>query len=198
MGTVIGSKTVNTYVFFYVGAKRSLKNAEKQSTGYAYDLLSALVMSSFLVEAYLNHIGEKLGFSEWNNKKDRTSVWKKYILLREKLGMSKMKLEDAYPSASKAIEFRNSMAHGRTETHIVSMDLDDELLGQHDQPVGWQQALDPLHVSSCFRGCEDLIRELHDKAGLGKHPFFTMSSGSTRESLHWPLSVAEQDDPIAK
>lgn len=183
-GMVSGETTVITYTFFHIGARAALTTAEEQEEGRSYHLLNAMVLSSFLVEAYFNHLGEIKGYPEWNNGTDkRTSIWSKYRLLRQKVGLSGISIKEAYPLVESTIEFRNTMAHGRTETHKFSMESDD-IIWPHQQkiPVGWQISLTNANVRSCFDACRAMIYELHREANLGDHPFSKMSSSQMRYS----------------
>ncbi|WP_336347787.1 hypothetical protein [Pseudomonas monsensis] len=181
-GSVSGETKLFTYTFFHVGARAALTSAESSEEGQSYHLLNALILSSFLVEAYFNHLGELFGYPEWNDKKNRTSVWNKYRCLRSKLGLTESTIDDAYPDVAEAINFRNEMAHGRTETHKFSMDLPTSIGGNSSQqiPVGWQIALTIPNARNCFDACRALIYELHSKAGLGNHPFSKMASSQLR------------------
>ena len=183
-GTVRGQTTLITYAFFHVGARAALTTAEQTEEGQSYHLLNALVLTSFLAEAYFNDLGEKIGYPDWNSGIDKkTSIWSKYKLLREKLGLPASTIDEAYPGVRHAIDFRNSMAHGRTETHRFSMTADtDVLLGSHKIPVGWQTSLCPKNVRACFDECRTMIYELHKAASLGNHPFSKMSSSQIRYS----------------
>lgn len=181
-GSVSGETRLFTYTFFHVGARAALTSAENGEEGQAYHLLNALILSSFLVEAYFNHLGDLHGYAQWNDKKDRTSVWNKYKLLREKVGLQASSIDEAYPDVAATINFRNEMAHGRTETHKFSMDLPSSIGGDNSQqiPVGWQIALTTPNARNCFDACRALIYELHSKANLGNHPFSKMASSQLR------------------
>ena len=180
-GNVSGETRLFTYTFFHVGARAALTSAESGEEGQAYHLLNALILSSFLVEAYCNHLGEQRGYAQWNDKKDRTSIWSKYKLLRRKVGLRASSIEESYPEVAAAINFRNEMAHGRTETHKFSAETEDMIWPHQQQfPVGWQTSLTTPNVRACFDACRAMIYELHKEAGLGAHPFSKMSSSQMR------------------
>jgi hypothetical protein len=189
---VSGQTRLFTYAFFHAGARASLASAESSEDGQAYNLINALVLSSFLVEAYFNHLGELNGYAEWNRKNNRTSVWDKYKLLRVKVGLDVLSIDEAYPDAASAIQFRNEMAHGRTETHMFTLDLPVSIGGENSRQiaVGWQTALTISNARKCFDACKTLICELHSRAGLGEHPFRKMAS-----SQLWVGVSMEEADP---
>ncbi|MBC4813619.1 hypothetical protein H8L49_27855 [Klebsiella quasipneumoniae] len=181
-GSVTGETRLFTYTFFHVGARAALTSAEESEEGQSYNLLNSLILSSFLVEAYFNHLGDLLGYPEWNDKKNRTTVWNKYRRLREKVGLPDSSIDGAYPDVAEAIKFRNEMAHGRTETHKFSLELPASIGGENSRqiPVGWQIALTTPNARKCFDACRGLIYELHSKANLGNHPFTKMASSQIR------------------
>jgi len=180
-GSVIGETKLFTYTFLHVGARAALTTAESEEEGQIYHLLNALILSSFLVEAYFNHLGALRGCAQWNDKKDRTSVWNKYKLLRVKVGLEGSNIDESYPEVAAAINFRNEMAHGRTETFSFSVET-DEMMWPHQQqfPVGWQLSLTTANVRACFEACRTMIYELHKEAGLGANPFGKMSTSQMR------------------
>ena len=180
-GSIIGETKLFTFTFLHVGAKAALTSAEKEEEGRSYNLLNSLILSGFMIEAYLNHLGSLRGFEKWNEKNDRTSVWNKYKILRVNVGLKELSIGDSYPEVAAAIEFRNELAHGRTETHKFSV-ATDEMLWPHQQqfPVGWQVSLTTANVRASFDACRKMIYELHKEAGLGNHPFSQMASSQMR------------------
>lgn len=171
-------KEINSFAFFNASAVRYMKAALKNEEGFAFDLMSVMVMSAFSVEAYFNHLGAKR-ISGWFKLHERKSVWAKYKILRSAVGLNELSIAQAYPDVAEVLEFRNSMAHGRSERHELQFFIDPELVECIEQPVGWQANLDEAIVSLRLKSCQELIKELHEAAGLGKYPFFLLSSSAS-------------------
>ena len=171
-------KVINTFAFFNASAARYMKTAIKQEDGFAFDLMSVMVMSAFLVEAYFNHLGAKK-VADWFELHERKSVWDKYKILRSTVGLNVISISQAFPDVAAVLKFRNDMAHGRTERHELESFIAPEGEGNYDQPVGWQTSLDTSVVSIRFKACQELVKELHEAAGLGKHPFFSLSNSAS-------------------
>ncbi|WP_460418758.1 hypothetical protein [Pseudomonas sp. microsymbiont 2] len=171
-------KEINSFAFFNASAVRYLKVAARKEEGFAFDLMSAMVMSAFSVEAYFNHLGAKK-IPHWFDKYEKKSVWDKYKILRSAVGLSVLTIPQAYPDVAAVLEFRNNMAHGRTERHELEIFSDPESDVHCDQPVGWQTSLDASIVDKRLKSCQSLIKELHNAAGLGRHPFFALSSSTS-------------------
>ncbi|MBF8669660.1 hypothetical protein IR012_10605 [Pseudomonas putida] len=176
-----GKSEVNTYVYLYKSAKISLESARESEAGQFYNLLNASVMLSFVVEAYVNHLGVAKGFPEWNEDSDRTSIWKKYSKLRNAIGLKQVAIRDAYPLVDEVIDFRNTMAHGRTKTHEIN-EVSDNILwpGRTKILTGWQKFLVLDKVEAVHQSVVDLVIELNRAAGLGDKPFRTFESSSMR------------------
>ena len=54
-----------SFAHLYNGAYCQLKAAESEGRGSFYNILSAMLLSAFSVEAYLNHLGPHL-FEHWD------------------------------------------------------------------------------------------------------------------------------------
>lgn len=177
----IGKSEVNTFVYLYKSAKISLESSRDSEGGQFYNLLNASVMLSFVVEAYVNHLGVIRGFPEWNEDSDRTSIRKKYLKLRGAVGLKQVAIRDTYPLVEAAIDFRNTMAHGRTKTHEIN-EVSENILwpGRTKILTGWQKFLVLENVEAVHQSVVDLVVELHQAAGLGDKPFRTFESNSMR------------------
>ncbi|WP_280041156.1 hypothetical protein [Pseudomonas sp. Hg5Tf] len=181
-GHVYGETELITYVYFHIGARSALRAAAESTDGQLYNLLNAMVMSAFTVEGYFNHLGEKFGYPEWNNGEDRrTKIWDKYPMLRKKVGLQSAKIKESYPLVADLLDFRNSIAHGRTATHKIDQAVDGVKWPHREKiPVGWQVPLNPEHVQDCFESMRQLIIELNVAAGLGDKPFQKMGTSTLR------------------
>lgn len=176
-----GKSEVNTFVYLYKSAQLSLKSSSESEVGQFYNLLNASVMLSFVVEAYVNHLGVIKGFLEWNDDSDRTPIRKKYLKLRIALGLKPVAIHDAYPLVEAVIDFRNTMAHGRTKTHEIN-EVSDNILwpGRTKILTGWQKFLVLDNVEAVHKSVVDFVVELHQAAGLGDKPFRKFESSSMR------------------
>ncbi|MGF6595161.1 hypothetical protein [Pseudomonas sp. 2835] len=176
-----GTSEVNTFVYLYKSAQISLESARQSEIGQFYNLLNASVMLSFVVEAYVNHLGVIKGYPEWGENSDRTPTWKKYEKLRSTIGLGDTAIRDAYPLVTGVIEFRNTMAHGRTKTHEIN-EVSDNVLwpGCTKIRTGWQKFLVLDNVEAVHNSVVELVVELHQAAGLGDKPFRKFESSSMR------------------
>lgn len=176
-----GTSEVNTYVYLYKSAQISLNSARESEVGRFYNLLNASVMLSFVIEAYVNHLGVIKGYPEWGEDSDRTSIWKKYEKLRPAVGLKQAAIKSAYPLVEGVIEFRNTMAHGRTKKHNIN-EVSESILwpGRTKILTGWQKYLVMENVEAAHQSVVDLVMELHQAAGLGDKPFRKFETSSMR------------------
>ena len=173
-----GRQTVSTFSILFTSARRSLKAAQDSEEGSFYEILNCLVMGAFTVEAYLNHLGQ-IQCSANFEKFEKLSVWQKYRRLRETCSLSVEGISEAYASVDKLLQFRNSMAHGRTETNSIVLDIEDKTipLAISQSALGWRKSVTREFAEEAIAGVEDLINELHLAAGQGKYPFLRTISG---------------------
>lgn len=180
-GRLVGSQTTNTYVYLFAGARRALENAGLTEEGQFYEVLNCLVLSAFTVEAYLNHLVDHADEFEISlpGQLSGASVWKKFRALSKALGLGDRGLDDSYPEVATLLNFRNTMAHGRTQTIPVDEWVDAEErppTPQHAYP-DWQTYAVFQNAKAAVEKVESLVEALHLAAGQGKFPFLSLGSG---------------------
>lgn len=186
MGTntvnVEAQRTVIMHTYLHSAAHFALKNAEKNGVGQTYDHIHAITSTAFFVEAYLNFLGEQQ-IPDWS-KSELLAPMKKYTLICAHLGMDTGKGGKVYHAFKQAIDFRNLMAHGRTETVQGAWVESADIEGLKRQPeAGWEKLCNIKMARRLFEGSEKLVRSLHQKAGFEDDPFATLGHGRTVRSL---------------
>lgn len=181
-GQYSGTQTTKTFSYLFSGARRALENADAESRGSFYQVMNCLILQAFAVEAYLNHLVDGIEEHEMilSFKRPRPSVWEKYEAIADALGLSPVKLGDAYPNVAAVLEFRNSLAHGKTESISVSEILDSNEAphrASDSQFPGWMRFCEVNNARVGLESVEQLIEELHSRAGLGKYPLSSLGSG---------------------
>lgn len=181
-GRYTGTHTTKTFSYLFSGARRALEAAESQEEGQFYAVMNCLILQAFTVEAYLNHLidGPEEHAIEVTFKKARPSVWEKYEAIAAALKVEPVKLADAYPHVAAMLVFRNSLAHGRTESVAV-----DEILETDEPPhrasvrqfPHWMNFCDIENAKVGMESVRALIEDFHERAGLGKYPLETLGSG---------------------
>ena len=182
-GRYAGTRTTNTYAFLYEGARRAIEKAEAEQEGQFYEVLNTLVLSAFTIEAYLNHLVDKVSdfAPHLILQKDlgQKSVWVKYKILRQACNLGSGGLEAQYPALAEALQFRNKMAHGRTETiHFnENIDADEPPCSTTIASPEWQSFAVLSNAQLVFNQMKEMVTELHKAAGIGSFPFNLLGTG---------------------
>src|SRR5690606_33680185 len=103
--------------------------ATAEEKGSTWTSLSSILLTTFTLEAYFNHIGPKL-FKSWDDL-EALSPRAKLEVLMEKVGLDLPRGKNPIQMVDKLIRFRNALAHGKTHTlkpkpefHSTSADID--------------------------------------------------------------------------
>jgi hypothetical protein len=111
---VTKTRMVHTYSELWHASACVLEAGRREPRGASWQYLSSLVLTAFSFEAYLNHAGERV-IACWEDV-ERLPPLGKFKLLCEILGVDFPKGKATRPlqTISELIEFRNTIAHGRT------------------------------------------------------------------------------------
>jgi len=108
------SRTVHTYAELWHASECVLNTGVQNREGSSWQFLSSILLTAFAFEAYLNHIGSHT-FTCWSQY-ERYAPLQKLDLLCIKLEVSCLKGERPVQTIKKLFDFRNTMAHGHSET----------------------------------------------------------------------------------
>jgi hypothetical protein len=172
-----GHRTTRPYVLLNEAMKRSLKRMQVKR-GSFYEALQALLCAAFIVEAYLNTLGEKL-HDDWHSKqksgqpKERQTILEKVKLVQDRLKDEAIdhavkvdeslyrELEKLCPSLSRVKAFRDMVVHSREETksgEVLFID-DLEIRGLE---TDWEKLLDDHDlVEALCKDCISLVKVLN-------------------------------------
>lgn len=145
---------------FFVAEDALARSKESSSRA---DLLTAMVMAAFAFEAYLNFAGETT-LPYWKEI-DRIPVRSKLNVLCQHVGYSPSFGERPYQSLLRLWQFRNSMAHARTET--LSVTRDGAPSDPPDYPeTDWEQQCDLENVTRVLEDVRNATLDLHKRLGM--------------------------------
>ena len=108
---VSGKRTILTYDLLHSAVDMALDQAESTTEGSFYNCLFSIVMNAFCLEAYLNHIGSGR-FSDWDST---LSPLDKLKRITEEVGIKIDYGKRPFQSIKLVNQFRNELAHGKTE-----------------------------------------------------------------------------------
>lgn len=175
---VTKKRRIHTYAELWRGSKVLLLLAREQAEqkGSYWLWMGSLILTAFSFEAYLNHIGPKI-FKSWKGALERVPPKGKLDVVCEKLEIDLPKGKRPRKTVSWLFEFRNKLAHGRTETleekealhHGDHYDL-YEFLGKPPLTV-WEK---DCTEDNALRAQEDIqqVMELINEAMPENEPLF--------------------------
>ena len=174
---VSGRGKVTTYGWMYKSAKFALENAEKSKKGQFFNVMSSLIFCAFMIEAYFNHLGNER-FDAWDNIERKLSKRGKLKKILADLHLSVGYQSRPYSSILEVFDFRDTLAHGKTETVEKGFEADFEhaTSGQIMILNDWMEFCTLENARRTFEDATHVVEKLHKAAGLGKHPFLSFHS----------------------
>jgi len=161
----------------WLGARHMLSLAKASRDGQLYTCLSALVLSAFMIEAYLNHLG-RLKKSDWDSLERRYPKTRKFQMFADEAKLAISLNERPYKSLVTLFAYRDSMAHGRTVTEEVDAEVQSGLSISASIPgAEWQEFATVKTAEQLLTDAEVIIRELHQASGFTDDPFGSGGSG---------------------
>lgn len=172
-----------TYAELWKASESVLEHGINEPCGSSWQFLSSAVLTAFAFEAYLNHVGPTL-ISCWAEL-ERLPPWAKFELICENLGVVFPEGPGKRPlqTVVKLLEFRNAIAHGRSQ-HLKPKpelrDLDERLndyLGE--RPVAnWERLI--RNSDFAQRARQDVkaaLEKIHAARPSTKELLFTFGLG---------------------
>ena len=165
-----GTREVRTFVDLAHGAEVLVMKTEQEPRGSYYTTMSALLLTAFTFEAYLNHLGEKT-IKFWEEI-EPIKAMDKYSVLCKNLDLTPDFSKRPYQTLKALFKFRNAIAHGKSqilqETKEVSSQDDPH---DHTPKTHWEEYSILENAKRAKDDVSQIITELHKTAGLGEHPF---------------------------
>lgn len=170
--TISGSGKVTTYNWMVKNARLSLEAAKASEEGQFFNAMNVLVYSAFAMEAFFNHLGSHL-VENWESKERNLSKYKKLRKFPKDLGIDADMETDPYRGVRDAFDFRDSLAHGRTETveKTETIELGPDETRSYMIGSEWMNFCTVENAERIFSSTEQVITELYQAAGLGDYPF---------------------------
>jgi hypothetical protein len=180
-----GTREVRTFVDLAHGADVLIMKSELEPSGSNYTTMSALLLTAFTFEAYLNHLGERT-IKFWEQI-EPIKLMDKYGALCKHLNVEPDFSRRPYQTVRSLFKFRNAIAHGRSqilqETKEVSS-LEDPY--EHTPKTQWEEFLTLENAKLSAEDVKKIINELHTAAGMKDPPFsHGMAVGSITIKSHY-------------
>ena len=177
-------RTIYSYNYLQSAASSALKQAERTKEEQFYNCMSSIILSAFCIEAYLNHIGEKI-LPYWDEEfKKGLSIQNKLKVICHELNLSPDYSRTPFQSITDIIKYRNSLAHAESET--IS-DKRTQIV-QGNRPISepetwWEKHTNLKRAKRWLTDIKSVIKEIHKAAGVEGDPFLIMGTGSYSGTL---------------
>lgn len=120
-------------VLHFVDLKRAcnhyLKQASESPLGSFYNCMTAMIYAAFLIEAYLNEIGDHL-LPDWIKKHDAKTVKDKMKLIGEALNTTFDLGQAPFQSINEIMIYRNLVVHSKAQN--LSEDVPRKMVMRND------------------------------------------------------------------
>lgn len=190
---VTKERPLHTYSELWHASQCVLEAGIRDPRGSSWQFLSSAVLTAFTFEAYLNHIGPTV-IGCWPEL-ERLPPWAKFELLCETLRVSFSDGPGKRPIQTivKLLDFRNTMAHGRSDNLTPKPELRDinEKLDGYlgERPLtDWERLIQTEQFAQRVReDVEIVLQQLHAARPDPKEGLFTFGVGSHSATLaDWP------------
>jgi len=186
---VTKKRTVHTYSELWHASRCVLDLGLTNPSGSSWQFLSSIILTALAFEAYLNHVGPTT-IGCWSGL-ERLSPWSKFELLCETLGVKFSGGPDKRPlqTLSKLLDFRNTIAHGRSVTIQPKPELRDvnakldSYLGERPL-VAWERLVQTEQFAKRARDdVKAVLKSIHAARKEPKEGLFTFGIGMHRATL---------------
>lgn len=176
------------YAELWHASKCVLERGLENEIGSSWQFLSSIVLTAFVFEAYLNHVGSAL-LSCWESVEPLPPL-KKFELICEMLKVAYPKGAGERPlqTLQQLQKFRNFMAHGKTEiiapkSVFCDVEKADARLGR--KPLAeWERLIQTKDFAERARvDLEEVLKAIHAARPEPKEWLFSFGMGSGSATL---------------
>jgi hypothetical protein len=179
---VVQERNVRAYAELWHASAKVLESGTRESKGSAWQFLASIILSAFTFEAYLNHVGPTVLLC-WDSLEELPPLAKLDLICEVlKVNLPGSKGERPQQTISTVFRFRNTLAHGRTETITsVPKRLDVGKVDEHLQQrllTHWEQLIkDQTFAGQAREDIEKVVALIHAARPEPKDYPFTFGLG---------------------
>ncbi len=165
--TVKRERKVNTFAELSHANWVLLENTVEQREGWFYECMTAILISAFKFEPYLNHVGAIL-FTYWDEM-ERLPHKNKLNIIRSHLDIKKEDGKRPYQTLKNLFYLRDAVAHGKTE-YLSPPDSVEvghiEEIRRKTPLTRWEELCTIDFAKQAYEDTETIVGQIHSKAGL--------------------------------
>jgi hypothetical protein len=141
-----------------------LQHAKARHEGWHYSVLSAILLSAFTVEAYLNYVGPALeaGWDDFDKASPLAKLRHVACLLKIEMDFSKR----PFQTVNDLFSFRNRMAHPRSESLVVEYISDADGYSKDfyiDIKPKWLVFATEANATRCYEDVEAVVVTINSR-----------------------------------
>ena len=174
---VTRKREILTYSELWHASQCVLSAGQQNPKGCSWQFLSSVMLTAFALEAYLNHVGPRV-LQCWDGL-EKLSPLGKLDLLCEILGVVFPKDKRPRNTLNELIKFRNSLAHGQTETISPKATLHDanddvQTFFESRLLTKWEDKIqNPIFALRVREDVKEVLEKVHAKIPNPKEFLFT-------------------------
>ena len=178
-----GFRTVYTFAMLRMAADNAARAAEATESGSMYTSMLSRLATAFMLEAYLNHLGEER-IPDWlAAEKDWLDPKSKLKLIIDELHIPferGNKHQSDYLGYLETFEFRRKLVHARTERLTGAWsEADEGPAGSNALEADWEKLCTPERAREALAQAERIVRLFHSATGHLGDPLSTISEGGS-------------------
>jgi hypothetical protein len=176
---VEAERTVFTFARLRAAGLHALEDGATRDEGSFYEWMAVNIFAAFSLEAYLNHLGSRR-FNCWEEI-ECLPVESKLVLLLENLSQRPDFSRRPFQTVKDMFQFRNKLAHGRTE-RVGKISAQKLLLDESPSypQAKWETQCTQKTARRFIEDAEAVIVQLHEWAGLDTTLLFSLGEGSAK------------------
>jgi len=158
---------------------RYLKQAKNKPRGNFYDCMTAMLYSAFMIEAYVNEVGDHL-FNNWKKEHDKKSIKEKIKAIGKKLNTIFDFGNPPFCGISQVMNYRHLAVHAKAQD--LTEDVSNET-AMSDQYSGPRSELDQLttiiNAEEYVKQAEEVIRSINRHMPDNENPHRILRPGDS-------------------
>ncbi len=160
------------FVWLWQACKRYLDHASENRPGRFYDYMTTMIYASFLIESYLNEVGDHL-FDNWQAEYDRKSVKDKIKQIGKALNAQFELGNKPFQYIDEMMDYRNLVVHSKAQNLSEEVSNERACRDDYSGPRSEMDQLASLDSAKRFLSQAEMIVNTINKRlpkGRNEHP----------------------------
>jgi hypothetical protein len=157
------------YGYLRIGAQHFMDTAKATQSGRLWELVASLMITAFMFEGYLNHVGVKR-IRRWDEWFERLPWRAKLELIANKFNLDIDHGKRPFQSVKVAFEFRDDLAHPKTR-HLIRKRKVNEVHTHDFSPeaaikMNWETLMELERVEQIRADVTKAVEIIHRAVGF--------------------------------